>query len=123
MGADEEYHVKLPQRRRTASTQRTVMRTKPGHPAPRLRRFRDVVDDFATVSPARFAILIFTSLILILTLILTLPIASREDSGTPLADAFFTAVSTICVTGLTTVDMATHWSVFGNVAILIGLQV
>jgi trk system potassium uptake protein TrkH len=99
------------------------MRTKPGQPAPPRRRFRDVVDDFARVSPARFAILIFTSLILILTLVLSLPAASKEDSGTPLADALFTAVSTICVTGLTTVDMGTHWSTFGNIAILIGLQV
>src|SRR5690606_31406841 len=102
---------------------RTVMRSRPGRPAPRVRRFRDVVDDFAAVSPARFAILIFTSLIVVLTLVLSLPIAARDRSGTPLADALFTAVSTICVTGLSTVDMATHWSVFGNVAILIGLQV
>src|SRR5690554_6567912 len=99
------------------------MPTKPVKQALQQRRFRDVVDDFASVSPARFAILIFTSLIVILTLVLTLPIASAERSGTPLADALFTAVSTICVTGLSTVDMATHWSTFGNVAILIGLQV
>src|SRR5690554_1086655 len=99
------------------------MPTKPVKQALQQRRFRDVVDDFASVSPARFAILIFTSLIVILTLVLSLPIASVERSGTPLADALFTAVSTICVTGLTTVDMATHWSTFGNVAILIGLQV
>src|SRR5690606_29800722 len=31
--------------------------------------------------------------------------------------------SAICVTGLTTVDMATQWSTFGNVAILLGLQI
>ena len=39
------------------------------------------------------------------------------------ADALFTAVSAICVTGLTTVNMATQWSTFGNVSILLGLQV
>lgn len=99
------------------------MRSRPGRPAPPARRFRDIVDDFARVSPARFAIVIFTALIVILTLVLSLPIATRDPSATPLADALFTAVSTICVTGLSTVDMATHWSVFGNVAILIGLQV
>src|SRR5690554_2350056 len=99
------------------------MRTKSGRPAPERRRFRNVVDDFAAASPSRFAILIFTSLILILTLVLSLPFASKGDSGTPLADALFTAVSTICVTGLTTVDMGTHWSTFGNIAILVGLQV
>src|SRR5690554_2784414 len=103
--------------------QRTLMRTKPGRPAPPRRRFRNVVDDVAAASPARFAILIFTSLIIVLTLVLSLPFASKDHSVTPLADALFTAVSTICVTGLTPVDMATHWSTFGNVAILIGLQV
>ena len=99
------------------------MRTKPAMRVSGPGRIRDIVDRFASASPARFAILIFTSLILILTLVLSLPIATVERSGTPLADAVFTAVSTICVTGLATVDMATHWSTFGNVAILIGLQV
>jgi trk system potassium uptake protein TrkH len=99
------------------------MGTKSANRKPGAGRIRDFVDDFAAVSPARFAILIFTSLIVILTLVLSLPIATAGRSNTPLADALFTAVSTICVTGLTVVDMATHWSTFGNVAILIGLQV
>jgi len=77
-----------------------------------------------TSSPARFAILVFTGLILITTLLLTLPIArAGERSGTPLADAFFTAVSAICVTGLTTVDMSTYWSPFGNLVIVLAMQV
>ncbi len=78
----------------------------------------------STSSPARFAILIFTTLIVVTTLLLTLPIArAGEGSGTPLADALFTAVSAICVTGLTTVDMATHWSPFGNVVIILAMQI
>lgn len=79
----------------------------------------------ATASPARFAILIFTALILITTLLLTLPIARAGSGtgGTPLADAVFTAVSAICVTGLTTVDMATHWSPFGNIVIILAMQI
>src|SRR5690554_8146058 len=105
----------------TARThRRTVMRSRPGRPAPRVRRFRDIVDDFATVSPARFAILVFTSLIVILTLVLSLPIAARDRSGTPLADAFSTAVSTISVTGLSTVHMPTHRSLLANVPTLTG---
>ena len=87
------------------------------------RRARDFLNYVVEATPARFAILIFTSLILVLTFLLSLPIASRDRTVTPLADALFTAVSTICVTGLTTVDMATHWSTFGTVVILIGLQV
>ncbi|MGV8970332.1 MAG: TrkH family potassium uptake protein [Microbacteriaceae bacterium] len=74
-------------------------------------------------SPARFAIIVFTALVLVLTVILSLPMSSSDGQITPFADALFTAVSTICVTGLSTVDMATHWSPFGNVMILLGLQV
>lgn len=86
-------------------------------------RIRDFVDLFAASSPARFAILIFTGLVLLLTAVLSLPIATLDRSATPLADAFFTAMSSICVTGLATVDMATHWSTFGTIAILVGLEV
>ena len=88
-----------------------------------LARIRDLVDLFAASSPARFAIVIFTGLVLIMTAVLSLPIAAASRSATPLADALFTAVSSICVTGLNTVNMATHWSTFGNVVILIGLEV
>lgn len=99
------------------------MRTEYGQRTSPLGRVRDFIDYLAGSSPARFAIMVFTALILVLTAVLALPISSAESTGTPLADALFTAVSAICVTGLVTVDMATHWSVFGNVAILIGLQV
>jgi trk system potassium uptake protein TrkH len=86
-------------------------------------RVRDFTSSAVSSSPARFAILVFTSLVLVLTVILSLPISSSDGQVTPFADALFTAVSTICVTGLTTVDMATHWSPFGNFMILLGLQV
>lgn len=86
-------------------------------------RLRDVVDSFAAASPARFAIIVFTGLILTLTTLLVLPISSADGQATPIVDALFTAVSAICVTGLTTVDMATNWSPFGNGAILLGMQV
>lgn len=74
-------------------------------------------------SPPRFALLVFTGLILIWTLLLSLPLASQTGKVTPLADSLFTAVSAICVTGLSTVDMSTHWSLFGELVILAGLQI
>ncbi|GGF11074.1 TrkH family potassium uptake protein [Subtercola lobariae] len=86
-------------------------------------RIRDAVDDFSGRSPARFAILIFLVLIGIFTFLFTLPVASATDQPTSFADALFTAVSVICVTGLSTVDMATHWSVFGEALIYIGVQI
>lgn len=87
------------------------------------QRLREFVGFFASSSPARFAILVFTLLVLLLTTLLMLPISSSSGEMTGFADALFTAVSTICVTGLTTVDMSTYWSPFGNTAILVGLQV
>ena len=90
-----------------------------------LGRARDAIDGLVRSSPSRFAILIFAGLVLITTLLLSLPIAraGAGTGGTPLHDAFFTATSAICVTGLTTVDMATHWSPFGNAVIFIGMNV
>ncbi|MGN8026785.1 TrkH family potassium uptake protein [Microbacterium sp. 22242] len=76
-----------------------------------------------TSSPSRFAIVVFSALILITTALLSLPIASADRRVTPLADALFTAVSTICVTGLSTVDMATHWSGFGRAVIFVGVNI
>lgn len=74
-------------------------------------------------SPARFAIGIFAGLILVFTLIFSLPISSASGEFTPIHDAFFVATSVICVTGLTTLDMATHWSPLGNALIYIGVNI
>lgn len=83
----------------------------------------DGVRTFTTSSPARFAVLIFSSLILLFTALLSLPAAAANGRVTPLADALFTAVSTICVTGLSTVNMGSHWSPLGQVIIYIGVNV
>lgn len=99
------------------------MRTRPFTTVTLFGRIRDAADDFAAASPSRFAILIFSALTLSFTLLFSLPIASATGQVTPIADAFFTAVSTICVTGLTTVDMATHWSPLGNAFVLIGVEI
>jgi Trk-type K+ transport system membrane component len=86
-------------------------------------RVRDAVNDFTGSSPSRFAILVFTFLILVFTLLFSLPIATSDGERTQLADAFFTAVSVICVTGLATVDMASHWSLVGHIFVYIGVQI
>ena len=92
-------------------------------PATVYGRIRDYVDGLVRKSPSRFALLVFTGLILVFTLLFSLPIASAGDTQTPLYDAVFTAVSVICVTGLSTVDMATHWSAFGHVLVVIGVNI
>ena len=88
-----------------------------------LHAWWDGLRNLTTTSPARFAVLVFASLILLFTALLSLPAASTDGRRLPLADALFTAVSTICVTGLSTVDIATTFSPFGKVVIFIGVNI
>lgn len=76
-------------------------------------------------STVSFQIIIFGFLLLIVlgALVLMLPIASADRSVTPFKDTVFTAVSAVCVTGLVTVDTATHWSIFGQAVILLLIQI
>ena len=88
-----------------------------------LTRLRDFVDDIANTSPARLALTIFAGVCLVFTLLLSLPVSSASGTATPLHQAMFTAVSAVCVTGLTVVSTAVHWSFFGQLVILVGIFV
>ncbi len=74
-------------------------------------------------SPSRLAILVFLALIFVFTSLFMTPLAAADGRATHFSDALFTAASVVCVTGLATVDMATHWSVFGKVVIVVGTQI
>lgn len=65
----------------------------------------------------------FLLIILMGTLLLMLPIASRSGKVTSFFDCLFTATSATCVTGLVVVDTYRHWTVFGQVVILLLIQV
>lgn len=88
-----------------------------------LKALFDRVRNLTTSSPARFAVLVFVSLILVFTALLSLPAAATSGKRLPLADALFTAVSTICVTGLSTVDIASTFSPLGKTIIFIGVNI
>ena len=75
------------------------------------------------MSTFRIIIISFFCLIMAGTLLLMLPIASRDGRVTPFSDCMFTAVSATCVTGLVVRDTATHWSFFGQAVILSLIQV
>lgn len=81
------------------------------------------VDRVARDRPARLALLIFALIILFLTAALSLPLATTTGKSAPFIDALFTATSSVCVTGLVTVDTATYWSVWGQLFISFGLIV
>ena len=84
---------------------------------------RDFVDNMVSGRPARLALTVFALVILLFTALLSLPAASATGEVTPLHDALFTAVSAVCVTGLTVVSTAAYWSTFGQVLILVAIQV
>ncbi|MCI7794892.1 MAG: Trk family potassium uptake protein [Lachnospiraceae bacterium] len=75
------------------------------------------------ISPTRLLLGGYCTIILIGTLLLSLPAASRDGAVTPVSDAFFTATSAACVTGLVRFDTFSHWSLFGQIVILLLIQV
>lgn len=63
------------------------------------------------------------SVILLGGMLLMLPFATRDGMGASFSDALFTATSAACVTGLIVHDTATYWSLFGQIIILLLIQV
>jgi len=74
------------------------------------------------LNPTRLIVLGFGAVILLGTLLLHLPIAAQNGSWTPWLTCLFTATSATCVTGLVQVDTVLHWSGFGQLVILLLLQ-
>ena len=75
------------------------------------------------ITSFQIIILGFFSIIIIGSLLLMLPFATREAGGASFGDALFTATSAVCVTGLVIRDTATYWSVFGQGVILLLIQI
>lgn len=75
------------------------------------------------LSSFQIIILGFAGVIFLGSLLLCLPLATRGAGSAPFSDALFTATSAVCVTGLVTQDTATYWSVFGQIIILILIQI
>ena len=64
----------------------------------------------------------FATASLLGAIILSLPFSSADGTWTSPVVALFVATSAVCVTGLTPVDTATHWSTFGHAVILVLVQ-
>lgn len=76
-----------------------------------------------SLSTTQIILLSFMIAILIGSLLLALPISSADGKAVPYVDALFTATTATCVTGLVTLPTATAWSVFGQVVILVLIQI
>ncbi len=75
------------------------------------------------MSHSRIMLLGFLIVIAVGTVLLTLPISSRSGEWTNPLSALFTATSATCVTGLVVVDTYRYWNIFGQVIILIMIQI
>ena len=76
-----------------------------------------------SLSTTHMIMLSFLVVILVGSLLLSLPISSASGKAIPYLDALFTATTATCVTGLVTLPTVTTWSMFGHVIILVLIQV
>ena len=74
-------------------------------------------------STTHLILLSFLAAILVGSLLLMLPISSAERVSTPFIDALFTATTATCVTGLVVMPTVSSWSIFGQLVILLLIQI
>ena len=75
------------------------------------------------LSTTQIIMLSFLFAILAGSMLLALPISTKSGDAVPYIDALFTATTATCVTGLVTLPTVTTWSVFGQIVILILIQI
>ena len=74
------------------------------------------------LTPVRLLTLGYLAVIIIGTILLLLPISTKQVDHAPFMEALFTAVSASCVTGLVLQDTFLYWSTFGQIVILLLIQ-
>ena len=84
--------------------------------------FKEAGESFQAM-PALFVLMSFAGLVSLGTLFLCVPAAAAEGVHITVLDAFFTAISAACVTGLTVVNVSQDFSLFGQLIILVLMQV
>ncbi|NCB02784.1 MAG: ATPase, partial [Spirochaetia bacterium] len=75
------------------------------------------------MSPSRYLFIGFFTTILLGSLLLSLPVSHNSGVPFPYIDALFTSVSAVCVTGLSTVDIAQTLTIFGRVVLAILIMI
>lgn len=76
-----------------------------------------------SLSTTQIIMLSFLLVILVGSLLLSLPVSAAGGEAVPWLDALFTATTATCVTGLVTLPTVTTWSFFGQAVILVLIQV
>lgn len=75
------------------------------------------------IHPSRLIVLAFMGVVALGTILLMMPFTTVSGESTSFADALFTSASAVTVTGLATVDTATHWNFYGDVIIALLIQI
>ena len=75
------------------------------------------------VSPIQIIMVAFFLVIILGSILLSLPFSTKDGRTVSYLDALFTSTTATCVTGLVTVPTVTTWSVFGKIVILILIQI
>ena len=78
---------------------------------------------YLRLTTTQIIMLSFLGMILLGSLLLALPVSSADGVAVPYLDALFTATTATCVTGLVTLPTFSTWSIFGQVVILVLIQV
>ncbi len=87
----------------------------------RTRKFANLLRGIR-LNAARVVVLSFASVILVGTILLTFPTATSDGVGTGFVNALFTATSATCVTGLIVQDTPVYFTSFGQMVILVLIQ-
>ena len=74
------------------------------------------------LSTTHYIMISFLLVILVGSVLLSLPVSTVDGKSVSYTDALFTATTATCVTGLVTLPTVTTWSVFGQVVILCLIQ-
>ena len=82
-----------------------------------------ILSAFRRLNSFQIIVLGFAFVILLGTGLLMLPVSSAQNVWTPFINALFTAVTSVCVTGLVVCDTGTYWSTFGHAVILLLIQI
>lgn len=78
---------------------------------------------FFRMSPAKYILLGFASLIFLGAFLLCLPISNVNGEWRSFIDALFSSTTSVCVTGLMTIDIATECTLFGETIVLLLIQI
>ena len=76
-----------------------------------------------TLSTTQIIMFSFLAVVFVGSILLSLPISSASGESVGYIDALFTATTATCVTGLVTLPTVSTWSIFGQIVILLLIQI